>query len=180
MLLLQQPEMTENYFFNVLETKDWEITKSLTLEALLDSPQAFSSSYQKNLEYSDEKWKSYSTPIKSGSIANTVVVFYKTGQPIGKAILIIRDSHKAEIAGMYINPQHRGRGLGRKLIEEAIESIPRDQDITLLEMSVNTLQIPAYKLYSSMGFSKVQTEKFVLGNGKEYEVITLQKQNPNQ
>jgi len=42
-------------------------------------------------------------------------------------------------------------------------------------MSVNPIQIPAYKLYVSMGFGEVKKEARILGDGKEYEVITLQK-----
>jgi len=32
---------------------------------------------------------------------------------------------------MYVNPKHRGQGLGRKLIEKAIASIPEDKGIKL-------------------------------------------------
>jgi ribosomal protein S18 acetylase RimI-like enzyme len=167
--------MENNYIIKILNSDDWEITKSISLESLRDSPQAFGSNYEKNLEYDEAKWRLYSNPITSGSHANTVVAFDENGQAVGKAILIIRSEDKAEIAGMYVNPKHRGQGLGRKLIEKAIESIPEGIGIKILEMSVNPIQTPAYKLYESMGFKEVKRESMLLGDGKEYDVITLQK-----
>jgi len=167
--------MGSSYIIKVLSSADWQISKSISLEALKDSPQAFASNYEKNFEYDEAKWRSYSTPITSGSHANTVVAFAENGQAVGKAILIIRTEDNAEIAGMYVNPKHRGQGLGRKLIEKAIESIPEGIGIKTLEMGVNTIQTPAYKLYVSMGFGEVKKEAMILGDGKEYNVITLQK-----
>ncbi len=167
--------MENKYLIRLLEADDWEITKSITLESLKDSPQAFGTNYEKNLGYDEAKWRSYSTSISSGSHANTIIAFDETGQAVGKAILIIRSEDNAEIAGMYVNPKHRGQGLGRKLIEKAIESIPEDKGIKTLEMSVNPVQIPAYKLYVSLGFEEVKKEAMILGDGKEYDVITLQK-----
>jgi ribosomal protein S18 acetylase RimI-like enzyme len=163
------------YLIKILNSDDWEITKSISLESFLDSPQAFGSNYEKNLEYDEAKWRSYSTPITSGSHANTVIAFDENGQAVGKAILIIRSEDKAEIAGMYVNPKHRGQGLGRKLIEKAIESIPEGTGVKILEMSVNPIQSPAYGLYTSMGFKEVRSEPIILGDGKEYKVVTLQK-----
>jgi len=76
--------MEKKYLFRILASEDWEITRSISLEALKDSPQAFGSNYDKNLEYDEAKWKLYSTPITSGSHANTIIAFDENGLVVAK------------------------------------------------------------------------------------------------
>ena len=74
-----------------------------------------------------------------------------------------------------MNPRHRGQGLGRRLTEAALASIPVGTDVKLLEVGVNPIQVAAYKLYKDLGFEEVRSEPYILGDGKEYQVIFLQK-----
>jgi ribosomal protein S18 acetylase RimI-like enzyme len=60
--------------------------------------------------------------------------------------------HKAEIWGMYLRHEHRGRGLGRGLMEAAI-GFAREQDgVRLLQLAVTEKAVAAARLYEKLGF----------------------------
>lgn len=60
--------------------------------------------------------------------------------------------HKAEIWGMYLRREHRGRGLGRQLMEAAI-AFAREQDgLRLLQLAVTERAATAAALYEKLGF----------------------------
>jgi ribosomal protein S18 acetylase RimI-like enzyme len=60
--------------------------------------------------------------------------------------------HKARIWGMYLRDEHRGRGLGRQLMESAI-AFAREQDgVRLLQLAVTERAATAAALYEKLGF----------------------------
>jgi ribosomal protein S18 acetylase RimI-like enzyme len=60
--------------------------------------------------------------------------------------------HKARIWGMYLRGEHRGRGLGRQLMEAAI-AFAREQDgVRLLQLAVTERAATAAALYEKLGF----------------------------
>ena len=60
--------------------------------------------------------------------------------------------HKAELWGMYVRLEQRGRGLGRQLMEAAI-AYAREQDgVRLLHLVVTERAVAAAVLYDKLGF----------------------------
>ena len=60
--------------------------------------------------------------------------------------------HKAEIWGMYLRHERRGRGLGQGLMEAAI-GFAREQDgVRLLQLAVTEKAVAAARLYEKLGF----------------------------
>ena len=63
-----------------------------------------------------------------------------------------KERHKAEIWGMYLREEHRGRALGRQLMEAAI-AFTREQDgVRLLYLTVTDRAQTAAALYEKLGF----------------------------
>jgi ribosomal protein S18 acetylase RimI-like enzyme len=63
-----------------------------------------------------------------------------------------KERHKADIWGMYVREDYRGRGFGRGLMEAAI-AFAREQDgLRLLQLSVTNRAATAVALYEKLGF----------------------------
>ncbi len=60
--------------------------------------------------------------------------------------------HKAEIWGMYLRHDHRGRGLGRRLMEAAIAFARAQDGVRMLQLAVTDRAQAAAALYEKLGF----------------------------
>lgn len=78
-------------------------------------------------------------------------------RPDGLAVLRFRqslmtDSLDAYLEELYVTPERRGRGLGRALLEAAIE-LARDAGADHIDLGTNETDTAARALYESCGFS---------------------------
>jgi ribosomal protein S18 acetylase RimI-like enzyme len=61
--------------------------------------------------------------------------------------------HRANIAAMYVDPEYRRSGTGKKLLEEAIKKAKELEGIEQIYLSVTSTNEAAIKLYLSLGFT---------------------------
>ncbi len=61
------------------------------------------------------------------------------------------------VADLLVRKNHRGSGIGRKLLDVA-ESYARDHDVKWLRIAALSGNRPAVEMYNSMGFSKLFVE----------------------
>ena len=85
------------------------------------------------------------------------VVLLTTDGPHGLALLRFRPSLwtaglECYLAELYVAPDRRGRGLGRALMEAAIE-IAREQGADYMDLNTGEEDVAARALYESLGFS---------------------------
>ena len=91
-------------------------------------------------------------------------------------LICTKDSHQritgfagvacGKVEMLFIDPQHRGQGLGRQLLRYAIESMNAD------ELDVNEQNPQAIGFYASQGFEVIgRSEKD--GMGKPYPLLHL-------
>jgi ribosomal protein S18 acetylase RimI-like enzyme len=78
-------------------------------------------------------------------------------EPQGLAVLRFRPAIWAEalecyLAELYVVPDRRGRGLGRRLMEAAIQ-VAREEGATHMDLSTGEEDVAARALYESLGFS---------------------------
>lgn len=64
----------------------------------------------------------------------------------------VKCRHAAIIWGMYVAPEARGRGVGRRLIEHAVARARQWPEMDHLWLSVVTTQTAARRLYAACGF----------------------------
>lgn len=64
----------------------------------------------------------------------------------------VKCRHVAVIWGMYVTPEARGRGVGRRLLEHAVARARHWPAMDHLWLSVVTTQAPARRLYAACGF----------------------------
>jgi len=125
---------------------------ALRLKGLLDTPFAFGSSYEDEKGMSEAEVLRRVTPDEGKRVFGAFVGSELVGM-VG--IMQERETikrHKKNIYGMYVDGTFRGRGLGRDLMQAAIEfgfSLPVVRQISL---GVAEKNVPARRLYESLGF----------------------------
>lgn len=83
-----------------------------------------------------------------------------------------------EISTFYVQPRHRGKGIGKRLLEAAIQH-GRDADAASVWLTTNAENDPAIAFYLSQGFEHVgETEFRIDGKGYPNNVYRLVIQPP--
>lgn len=80
------------------------------------------------------------------------------GQSVGCVALIPRSNGVYELSKMAVSPEHRGLGLGRRILKHAIAEARR-LGATSLSLGSNTKLESAVKLYESAGFQHVPEDR---------------------
>jgi ribosomal protein S18 acetylase RimI-like enzyme len=75
---------------------------------------------------------------------------------------LIKARHKAHIWGVYVSPEGRGQGTGRRLMEAAINWAEQQTGIRQVHLVVSGRTPVARKMYQSLGFSVWGTEPAAL------------------
>ncbi len=132
-----------------LPAESWQDYRTLRLEALLQDPLAFGSTYDEELHISEEQWRE--------RIKNIWFAFIEE-QVVGM-IGLIRDTglpgeHRAHLISFWTQPAHRGKGIGKNLILHVQEQ-GRRIGLRKIYLHVTTTQESAIKLYESLGFVKI-------------------------
>ena len=68
---------------------------------------------------------------------------------------------KASIEDVVVSAEYRGKGIGRKLVEAAIEKAKASAPITL-QLTSRPTRVAANRLYQSMGFTPKETNFYFL------------------
>ena len=148
-----------------LVRKDVKLYKSIRLEALLDAPDSFGSSYEK------EKGQPFSF-FEERIATNDIYGAFIEGEIAG-VIGISENSfpktqHKAMLWGMFVKPEERGKGIAKTLTETALDALTKNPDIELVQLCVISGNDVAKQLYTSLGFELWGVEEKALKVGGEY------------
>ena len=134
---------------------EWYRHKEVRLQALLDSPHAFGSSYEVEAKRSNSEWQQViETALASGK--NHVYLAVSGGAVCGLVWckLSAVEAGLAEIFQMWVNPEHRGMGVGEKLLQAAIECA-RNHSMERISLEVTATNHAAAAFYQSQGFQQV-------------------------
>ncbi|CAG9623566.1 GNAT family N-acetyltransferase [Sutcliffiella rhizosphaerae] len=143
--------------------------QELRLTALKSSPEAFSSSYEEekcnSVSFYEERLngeQSYTYgAFLHNNLAGTVTLFPETKNKI---------KHRAHIFAMYVSEEFRKRGLGKALMNAAIEKAQELEGIEQIHLTVNASNEAAKMLYLSLGFSTYGVDKKALNiEGRYYD-----------
>ncbi|MDQ0271518.1 GNAT family N-acetyltransferase [Cytobacillus purgationiresistens] len=74
----------------------------------------------------------------------------------------LKMKHKSSIFAMYVLEEKRGLGAGKKLMLTAIKTARETPEIEQVQLTVMSLNIPALKLYASLGFEPYGKERHAL------------------
>ena len=137
-----------------LGAEDASPYQEIRLEALADSPHAFSSTLESEQGQPLERFAArladdFVLGAFSGPHLVGVAGFYVQPKP--------KHRHKGMLWGMYVRPDHRAAGIGRKLVEAIIAHAR--QHVELLQLFVIADNLPARRLYASLGFVEYGIER---------------------
>lgn len=144
-----------------LTPDDAEGYRKIRLEALQNDPEAFSSSYEEEIENPIQYYED-----RLGSESSYTYGAFDEEALIG-IVTLVRETrtkirHRAGIFAMYVTGEKRGLGTGRRLMEAAIGKSKELNGVEQIHLTVMAENEPAKKLYASMGFDRYGTEKHAL------------------
>lgn len=84
---------------------------------------------------------------------------------IATAVVTIAE-HQADLLYIYVRPEHRRTGVGKRLISELAESL-RSQGVGELFLEVRVGNTGAIALYERSGFSKIAVRKRYYADGED-------------
>jgi ribosomal protein S18 acetylase RimI-like enzyme len=148
-----------------LPIERWRDYRAIRLSALRTDPIAFGERYQDALNHPDELWQQR----LDGS--TSIIRFAERGRRIvGLAAALLGspdDEHRAQIVSVFVEPDHRGFGIGRLLLDRILSDLAACPHITRLRLNVTETQSAAKTLYESLGFVVVGVEEHPAADGED-------------
>jgi len=137
-----------------LAPEDAAAYREIRLEALADSPHAFSSTLESEQDQPIDRFamrlaENFVLGAFSGPHLAGVAGFYVQPRP--------KHRHKGMLWGMYVRSDRRTAGISRKLVEAIIAHAR--QHVELLQLFVIADNMPARGLYASLGFVEYGIER---------------------
>jgi GNAT superfamily N-acetyltransferase len=124
---------------------DWQALRDIRLQALRDAPEAFSSTYAREIAFGEAEWRQRAA--RDGSF----IAFLPEAGPAGLVGGYQAAPGMVELVAMFVRPQARGRGVGEALIDAVIDWA-RDRDTATVHLWVTETNKPARRLYERCGF----------------------------
>jgi ribosomal protein S18 acetylase RimI-like enzyme len=134
---------------DILCAADWQELRKIRLQALADSPHAFVAAYAEEAQPPEEHWRDR---IES----STWMVARDDGETIGLARLSTPNDEPPEtvryIESVWVEPDHRCRGVVRSMVEE-LEWLASTDGVSRLRLWVLDTNPAAWDAYLKLGFS---------------------------
>ena len=81
---------------------------------------------------------------------------------------LLKRRHVGHVWGVFVSPAARGKGVGREMLVEVIESARALPEIRCVRLMVAVTQEAARHLYKELGFRMFGTEPWSLKIGEQY------------
>ncbi len=166
-----------NFEIIKLSPEDWQDYKQIRLEALLNAPQAFSSTYAESLTRPDSHWQER---LREAALGETSWMLFARadGQLVGLTGPFReeeKDGAVAHIISVYVCEAYRGQGVASALMRAILAAVSRRGDIRKARLGVNPVQAAALKMYQNFGFQTIHTVTAAMGDGKIYQELIMEK-----
>lgn len=133
-----------------LAPEDWPAARDVRLAALLDAPEAFASTYEREAAFAEQDWRA-----RLGRTGVATLHAELDGRAAGTATLVPGLSglpDVGDLVGMWVAPAARGRGVGDALVDAALALAWATgcQEVRLIVVVGNEA---ARRLYERHGFN---------------------------
>jgi ribosomal protein S18 acetylase RimI-like enzyme len=131
-----------------LAPDDWPLYRDLRLAALEDAPHAFGTRLEDERRNAERDWRERLE-------RRAVFAAFHGPAPAGLTVGIPwgDDPTSAYLTAMWVDPEHRGRGLGDALVV-AVLDWSRDEGFEAVRLWVSDGNEPAERLYARHGFTR--------------------------
>ncbi len=165
----------QDYSIRRLMISDLDAYFSIRLESLKNAPTNFMSSYEEEERTGNTFFEGI---LRHAGIDNLIFGAFIKDRLVGVIGLYqekqLKAKHKCNIWGMYVQSDCRQKGIGRALLREAIDHIKDRLKCLIANITVESNNISAIKLYESMGFKLWGNEpKAMCWNGQYFDEYHL-------
>lgn len=102
------------------------------------------------------------------------LAFAPDGTPAGVAASYLKSESAGDLRGLGVLPDHRGKGLGRALAAMSV-CFFAEKGVEKVTLGVDSMNEPAIRIYSSLGFSREYTVLMVRASVKEMRESILNR-----
>lgn len=148
--------------------KDWSALRAIRLEALSDSPDAFGSTYETALNFSNHQWRTMAAQRR-------YFLAERDGVVVGMISGGLNDEHPGTrwMYGMYVTPSARGSGVA-ELLMAAVTEWARGEGASELFLHVTSSVVRARTFYQKLGFEPTG-ESFTMDRDSTLELVTMRR-----
>ncbi len=151
----------------MLGAADAEAYRALMLEAYGAYPQAFTSSVAERAAMPMSWWEK-----RLESALDCLLGVYVDAELAGIVGLAFEPRekawHKVTLFGMYVSGAHQQQGLGRQLVEAALDEARRHPRLKVIQLTVTAGNAAAFALYQRCGFIQYGLEPLAVRVGEDY------------
>ncbi|NIK67342.1 GNAT family N-acetyltransferase [Paenibacillus sp. BK720] len=152
----------------ILTEADVEAYHELRLQSLLESPEAFLTTYEIQVVRSLTE---IASGLKPDEGRFTLGAFLE-GKLVGM-VTFVRESkpkilHKENVYAMYVAPEARGQGTGKRLMMELIDKAAKLDGLEQINLTVISKNAAAKALYASCGFEVFGIERNAMKAQDQY------------
>jgi ribosomal protein S18 acetylase RimI-like enzyme len=139
--------------------------RALMIDALAREPDAFTSDAAESAALPLDWWVQRTGSeivlgaFESGSLAGMLAV-----QPQQR----LRVRHKAVLSGLYVREASRGRGIGGRLLDAALDAARARPELRVLQLQASAHNEAALRLYAARGFVVFGSEPLAVRHGDDF------------
>jgi len=150
------------------ERPDWAALRAIRLEALLDTPDAYGSTYKTVVTYPEEQWREM--------IEHSLYfIAERAGRTVGMVSGGLNDQHPGTrwLYGMYVTPRSRGTEVAPSLVSVVVDRAKAESASELyLHVTSNVARAKAF--YEKMGFAPTG-ERQAMQRDRRLTLVTMSK-----
>jgi ribosomal protein S18 acetylase RimI-like enzyme len=148
--------------------------RAIWLRALREHPEAFGASWEEERERPVEAFAArlrdelgsaerYALGAFAGATLLGIITFQRWP--------LVKFRHSAQLSGMYVTPEARGRGVGRQLLDQVVARARRLEGLDQIKLAVVAANDAARALYRSIGVVSYGVEPAGLKwNGQRFDL----------
>jgi ribosomal protein S18 acetylase RimI-like enzyme len=158
-----------------LGDEDWAAFREIRLRSLLDSPDAFGSTYGEESSQAERWWRDWAAGRWRGGHA-AVFLASDDDLAVGTATGAAYDAEPgtAHVYAMWVAPDARGAGVGHRLVD-VVSGWARDDGCRVLVLDVTETNEVARSFYGACGFVERGERRRPLREGSDLRVLVLEK-----
>lgn len=147
--------MINQFTVRRLTSTDLKAYFDLRLESLKNSPENFMTSFEEEKARGVDGYKKL---LNDEAEENLIFGAFVNDTLVGAIGLYqetpLKAKHKSNIWGMYVKPAYRKHGIGKALLKQAVDYAKITLKCSVLNITVESTNISAKKLYESFGFKE--------------------------
>jgi ribosomal protein S18 acetylase RimI-like enzyme len=163
------------YTIRRLNIGEADLYRSVRLESLRESPEAFASSYESALSRTHESWLAQADASAAGRDRATFVVL--EGQAIGLAALYRNDdlSNEGELIQVWVSPGSRGGKVATDLMDTVFHWAASN-GFGMIRAEVTSNNSRALRFYENYGFVRTNPDK---SPDESSYILTMKVEQPD-